>query len=159
MTGNCDIKEEKLSLSDRSKTLYAQKLEDGKLEVSFTKHSAQTTNISTSKLKKGWALKVPKPKTLFTEDQKLYLQEKFNIGKTTGRKEDPAKVAEDMRHVKKNGVNRFPRAQFLTSQQIASFFSRLVQKEKKLDEEDLEAVDVDIKCEKLKQDILEKCTL
>ena len=52
MTGNCDIKEENLSLSDRSKTLYAQKLEDGKLEVSFTKHSAQTTNISTSKLKK-----------------------------------------------------------------------------------------------------------
>lgn len=108
MTGNCDIKEEKLSLSDRSKTLYAQKLEDGKLEVSFTKHSAQTTNISTSKLKKGWALKVPKPKTLFTEDQKLYLQEKFNIGKTTGRKEDPAKVAEDMRHVKKKWCKSVP---------------------------------------------------
>ena len=43
MTGNCDIKEEKLSLSDRSKTLYAQKLEDGKLEVSFM-HCMEESN-------------------------------------------------------------------------------------------------------------------
>ena len=88
--------------------------------------------------KREGGLKVPKPKILFTEYHKLYLQENFNEGKITGRKEDPSKVAEDF---------------------SASFFSRLVQKEKKLDEEDLEFVNVDIKCEKLKQDILEKCTL
>ena len=60
--------------------------------------SQQVTGLN-RKLKKGWASKVPKPKTLFTEDQRLYLQEKFHVRKTTGREEKPSQVAEDMRHV------------------------------------------------------------
>ncbi|XP_052083366.1 uncharacterized protein LOC127720684 [Mytilus californianus] len=92
LLGYCNIKEEKLSLADRTKVLYAQKLEDGNLGVSFTKQPANNNNTATDKLNKGWALKVNKPKTIFTQDQKAYLHEKFMIGKTTGRKEDPSKV-------------------------------------------------------------------
>ncbi|VDI45539.1 Hypothetical predicted protein [Mytilus galloprovincialis] len=108
MVGNCNVKEEKLSLADRTKVLYAQKLEDGNLGVSFTKQSDNNNNAATDKLNKGWALKVNKPKTIFTLDQRAYLHEKFMIGKTTGRKEDPSKVAEEMRYVLKNGENRRP---------------------------------------------------
>ena len=153
------MKEEKLSLADRTKVLYAQKLEDGNLGVSFTKQSDNNNNAATDKLNKGWALKVNKPKTIFTLDQKAYLHEKFMIGKTTGRKEDPSKVAEEMRYVLKNGENRFTRSQYLTSQQIASYFSRLVQKEKKIDETDLIAATADSKCSVLKRKVLKECSL
>ncbi|XP_076090309.1 uncharacterized protein LOC143062528 [Mytilus galloprovincialis] len=159
MVGNCNVKEEKLSLADRTKVLYAQKLEDGNLGVSFTKQSDNNNNAATDKLNKGWALKVNKPKTIFTLDQKAYLHEKFMIGKTTGRKEDPSKVAEEMRYVLKNGENRFTRSQYLTSQQIASYFSRLVQKEKKIDETDLIAATADSKCSVLKRKVLKECSL
>ncbi|CAC5397853.1 unnamed protein product [Mytilus coruscus] len=143
LLGNCNIKEEKLSLADRTKVLYAQKLEDGNLGVSFTKQPANNNNTATDKLNKGWALKVNKPKTIFTQDQKAYLYEKFMIGKTTGRKEDPSKIAEEMRYAFKNGENRFSRSQYPTSQQVASYFSRLVQKGKKIDETDLIAATAD----------------
>ncbi|CAC5385847.1 unnamed protein product [Mytilus coruscus] len=159
LLGNCNIKEEKLSLADRTKVLYAQKLEDGNLGVSFTRQPANNNNTATDKLNKGWALKVNKPKTIFTQDQKAYLYEKFMIGKTTGRKEDPSKVAEEMRYALKNGENRFSRSQYLTSQQVASYFSRLVQKEKKIDETDLIAATADSKCFVLKRNVLKECSL
>lgn len=38
----------------------------------------------------GWALKIKKQKVFFNDDQKDFLNEKFNIGKFTGKKEDPA---------------------------------------------------------------------
>ncbi|XP_063438318.1 uncharacterized protein LOC134719242 [Mytilus trossulus] len=160
MLGNCNVKEGKLSLADRTKVLYAQKLEDGNLGVSFTKQSDNNNNDATDKLNKGWALKVNKPKTIFILDQKAYLHEKFMIGKTTGRKEDPSKVAEEMRYVlKKWRKNRFTRSQYITSQQIASYFSRLVQKEKKIDETDLIAATADSKCSVLKRKVLKECSL
>ncbi|CAC5418300.1 unnamed protein product [Mytilus coruscus] len=159
LLGNCNMKEEKLSLADRTKVLYAQKLENGNLGVSFTKQPANNNNTATDKLNKGWALKVNKPKTIFTQDQKAYLHEKFMIGKTTGRKEDPSKVAEEMRYALKNGENRFSRSQYLTSQQVASYFSRLVQKEKKIDETDLIAATADSKCSVLKRNVLKECSL
>ncbi|CAC5381520.1 unnamed protein product [Mytilus coruscus] len=159
LLGNCNIKEEKLSLADRTKVLYVQKLEDGNLGVSFTKQPANNNNTATDKLNKGWALMVNKPKTIFTQDQKAYLYEQFMIGKTTGRKEDPSKVAEEMRYALKNGENRFSRSQYLTSQQVASYFSRLVQKEKKIDETDLIAATADSKCSVLKRNVLKECSL
>ncbi|CAC5371891.1 unnamed protein product [Mytilus coruscus] len=159
LLGNCNIKEEKLSLADRTKVLYAQKLEDGNLGVSFTIQPANNNNTATNKLNKGWALKVNKPKTIFTQDQKAYLYEKFMIGKTTGRKEDPSKVAEEMRYAFKNGENRFSRSQNLTSQQVASYFSRLVQNEKKIDETDLIAATADSKFFVLKRNVLKECSL
>ncbi|CAC5383265.1 unnamed protein product [Mytilus coruscus] len=54
LLGNCNIKEEKLSLADRTKVLYAQKLEDGNLGVSFKKQPANNNNTATDKLNKGW---------------------------------------------------------------------------------------------------------
>ena len=60
------------------------------------------------------------------------LRKKFNIGRDTGRKQDPSTVAKEMRRAKDADGNRlFPSSKdFLTSQQIASFFSRLASKNK-----------------------------
>ena len=58
-----------------------------------------------------------------------YVIKKFEIGEKTGRKLDPGTVAKDMRATKDpNGKSLFNCNEFLTSQQIQSFFSRLASK-------------------------------
>ena len=65
----------------------------------------------------------------FNEKQKSYLLDKFNIGQETGRKMDPEVVAREMRREKdSNGERVFAMAEFLTPQQVSSFFSRLAAK-------------------------------
>ena len=73
----------------------------------------------------GWALKTSQSRKRFTDTQKQYLMKKFNIGQATGRKVDPASVSRDMRRAKDcNSRRLFSVDEFLTTQQIASFFSR-----------------------------------
>lgn len=74
---------------------------------------------------KGWALKITQSKKRFTANQKEYLIKKFNIGQKTGRKADPSSVSRDMRKARdSNGDRIFTVDEFLTAQQISSFFSR-----------------------------------
>jgi len=59
-----------------------------------------------------------------SETQKKYLNEKFSIGQQTGHKVDPLSVAHDMRYARNAEGNRlFTRAEFLSAQQIQSYFS------------------------------------
>ena len=75
----------------------------------------------------GWALKSSHVKrTRFTEKQRDYLSSKFRIGQTTGQKADAASVSKSMMTARdNNGQRLFTSAEFLTSQQVSSFFSRL----------------------------------
>ena len=72
----------------------------------------------------GWALKSsPVRRTRFTEKQKDYLTSKFRTGETTGQKADAASVAKYMMTAKDSNVNRlFTSSEFLTGQQVSSFF-------------------------------------
>ena len=80
-------------------------------------------------LLEGWALKPTKKSTRFSEAQRKYLEEKFNIGQQTGHKQNPEQVAKDMRFAKKSDGSRlFSSGEFLTTQQVQSFFSRLASK-------------------------------
>lgn len=74
------------------------------------------------------ALKIKKQKVFFNDDQKDFLNEKFSIGKFTGKKEDPAKVSRDMPYVKKDGKHRFSKEEYLTPTQVASFFQDVLRK-------------------------------
>lgn len=78
----------------------------------------------------GWALKSSQSRrTKFTENQKQCLYAKFQIGERTGRKADPTEVSKAMRTAKdSNGERLFNYGDFLTSQQISSYFSRLAAK-------------------------------
>ena len=61
---------------------------------------------------------------------------KFRFGQTTGQKADPASVSKSMMTARdSNGQRLFTSAEFLTSQQVSSFFSRLSSKGKLGDDE------------------------
>jgi len=80
-----------------------------------------------------WALKSSQScRTKFTENQKQYLNAKFQIGERTRKKADPTEVSKAMRTAKKkkkNGERLFNYGDFLTTQQISSsYFSRLAAK-------------------------------
>ena len=70
----------------------------------------------------GWALKSSHVKrTRFTEKQRDYLASEFRIGQTTGQKADA--VSKSLMTARdSNGQRLFTSAQFLTSQQVSSFF-------------------------------------
>ena len=79
----------------------------------------------------GFALKVPSKRTRFTEDQLLYIEEKFEQGRpSTANKAKPNVVAKQMREETvedKNGIQRarFPPEKWLKEEQIRSLFSKM----------------------------------
>ena len=78
-----------------------------------------------NQLVRGWALKQTKKARRFSETQKKYLDEKFDIGQQTGQKMDPGSVTRDMCYAKNSEGNRlFTRDEFLTAQQVQLYFSR-----------------------------------
>ena len=90
---------------------------------------AQSTAQQTTLLM-GWALKSSQGgKTRFSDKQRDYLTSKFQIGEETGQKDSPAQVSRLMMTAKDASGNRmFSSSEFLTVQQITSFFSRLASK-------------------------------
>ena len=58
---------------------------------------AAATTTASNLLEMGWALHKPHKKTRFSEKVCDHLKRKFDIGQETGRKDDPAQVANDMR--------------------------------------------------------------
>lgn len=113
------------SLFELKKTKYSSLLLEGK--------AAMTAMLSTSSSAtdspvphEGWALKNTKKAYRFKEKQRSYYEAKFNISQTTGRKLDPEIVAKEKRHALDLGRKRlFEASEFLSVQQITSFFSRL----------------------------------
>ena len=82
--------------------------------------------------KEGWAVKSTKKAYRFSEKQMAYLDVKFNIGQTSGRKVDGEVVAREMRLAQgPDGARLFNVAEFLSPQQISSYFSRLAAKVQK----------------------------
>ena len=79
-----------------------------------------------STLSMGWALESSEiRRKRFTTSQKEYLTTQFTISETTGCKADPVVVARDMINARgSDGERLFSSNEFLTSQQITSFFSR-----------------------------------
>ena len=116
---------------------YATKLEEG--APSTVSLPLQESTDSTSEkigpsLPMGWALKSTKTYKRLSKKQKDYLLEIFNVGNTTGHKADPAVVSKSMRRARQtSGEPMFTIDEYLTSQQIASFFSRQTAKKKKAD--------------------------
>ena len=63
---------------------------------------------------------------------KAYLNAKFELGERTGLKADPNQVSADMRNARDEENNRrFSREEWLTQNQIKSYFSRLASAKRK----------------------------
>ena len=129
--GKCKLMVEKESLLDKAKRQYHALLtsDTGPTSTcSITLQSqANASHLSAGvEIPEGWALKSTRKSARFTEKQKAFLDEKFNIGQNTGCKMDPETVARDMRFAKKIDDSRlFSGDEFLNAQQIQSYFSRM----------------------------------
>ncbi len=103
---------------------------------------ATTESLTLTSLPMGWALQKKSGSKRFSQKVREYLTKKFNIGKDTGRKEDPEQVAKDMRTAMTiDGERLFDRAEWLSKTQIQGFFSRLSARMKKGNQKRMESED------------------
>ncbi len=80
----------------------------------------------------GWALSKSSTSSRFSANVRNYLTAKFDIGEQTGCKFNSCDFEADMRKCRnENNERRFTREEWLTSNQIKSFFSRLAAARKK----------------------------
>ena len=110
-------------------------------------------------LQEGWALKETKKAYRFNKKrQRSYLEAKFSIGQAAGRKLDAEIVAKEMRHaLGSDGKRLFKSSEFLTVQQITSYFSRLsakVHQQVVTTEEDICAAAEEANFHRAREDIL-----
>ena len=105
---------------------------DGSTSGSGIRSSEETTDTPPSDLSQGWALSKPRVSTRFSQKVKAYLNAKFELGERTGLKADPNQVSADMRNARDEENNRrFSREDWLTQNQIKSYFSRLASAKRK----------------------------
>ena len=124
----CELLPERATLLDQAKEMYHLKL-TGDRSAGATSHDERTdpreVAAKTNQLSRGWALKQTKKSRRLSETREKYLNEKFSIGQQTGHKVDPLSVARDMRYARiAEGKRLFTRDEFLSAQQIQSYFSR-----------------------------------
>ncbi len=125
--GQCVFEPERETLLDTAKIMYSKKLlGDDIVPVATTEPAAVLSTASpNSILDRGWALRSIKPPKPFSDKQKCFLEEKFTIGETTGRKLDPVTVARQMRVARgSDGQRLFTTDELLSAKQIQGFFSR-----------------------------------
>ncbi|CAC5361426.1 unnamed protein product [Mytilus coruscus] len=119
------------NLSDRTKVLYSIQIENKVVKYTYV-NALTVDSTDTSKFPKGWALKLKRELKKFTQSQKNFMTDKFEIGERSGQKCDPDDVSTLMRSVKdEHGRRLFKPVEFLSTSQIASFFSRLALKKRK----------------------------
>ena len=121
---------ERETLFDKAALEYQHQLEGHGEDTLEPILSAPISGAGTQYLTMGWALKAgASRRTRFTATQRSYLTDKFRRGEETGKKADPASVARAMMTAKDaHGSRLFTRGDFLTSNQVAGFFSRLASK-------------------------------
>ena len=138
--GKCKRRQEKYTLLDQAKHLYSQKVSEGTSTQPLMSSTASLAAEGTQALCQGWALRLTKQTGRFNNKQKSYLDEKFDLGVTSGHKADPAQVARDIRYARnEHGERRFELEEFLTPQQIKSYFSRKAAKNRKTQAQDVES--------------------
>ena len=128
--GKHELVLERETLFDKAALEYQHQLEVHKGDTLEPILNAPISSTGTQYLTMGWALKAGAPRrTRFTATQRSYLTEKFRRGEETGRKADPVSVARAMMTAKDaHGSRLFTSNDFLTANQVASYFSRLASK-------------------------------
>ncbi|XP_078358985.1 uncharacterized protein LOC144643554 [Oculina patagonica] len=132
---------ERITLQDQAKISYAKHLQEGQTrkQQSLPVNGAEATFCVSDKCQMGWALKSSAKKGRFSEKQKKFLDAKFDLGEQTGKKSSGEDVARQMRRARgEDGKRLFAVDEFLTPQQITSYFSRMAAKRKSVPEAELE---------------------
>ena len=129
--GKHERKLERETLLDKAVHGYAARLEKQTASVPQLQQCAESGRApNRSLLPMGWALKTSQvSRARFTDKQKNYLLSKFLIGEQTGQKLNGSSVPRSMMSARdENGDRLFTSREFLTGQQVASYFSRLASK-------------------------------
>lgn len=132
---------ERITLQDRAKISYAKNLHEGQTskQWSLPVCDAPLTQRASDTCRMGWALKSSARKVRFTQEQKNFLDLKYNLGEQTGKKSSGEDVARQMRRVRgQDGKRLFAVDDFLTAQQITSYFSRMAAKKKNVTEAEVD---------------------
>ncbi|CAH3146260.1 unnamed protein product, partial [Porites lobata] len=138
--GQCEFLPVRESLMDKAKVLYHDKLLREASNLPSVKAESSQCPVTTEVLPQGWALRSARKATRFSDSQRQYLDGKFNVGQATGVKLDPVDVARDMRYARnQEGEKLFTVSEFLTEQQIQSYFSRRASKLRHSHSEDPES--------------------
>lgn len=132
---------ERITLQDRAKISYAKNLHEGQTrkQQSLPVCDAPLTQRASDTCQMGWALKSSPRKVRFTQEQKNFLDIKYNLGEQTGKKSSGEDVARQMRRARgQDGKRLFAVDDFLTAQQITSYFSRMAAKKKNVTEAEVD---------------------
>ncbi len=84
----------------------------------------EATESEHEPLKMGWALKVQKASGQFVPKIRNFLIDKFEQGATSGRKFEAKWVAKEMQEMQIAGEPYFQKSEYLTENQIRSYWSR-----------------------------------
>ncbi|KAK6173861.1 hypothetical protein SNE40_017244 [Patella caerulea] len=154
------ITETKMDLVARK---WAGKLTDvrpGTVSATTSGSLQYQAGVQSNIIEPGWALKESRTRRRFSEPVKNFLLDEFMRGVETGKKEVPANVAKKLK-------TRFAKEEWLTAQQIASYFSRLAAQQKSglpfpqstVAAEDEDAVSEVMYRRHLRSRIIEQCEL
>ena len=85
------------------------------------------SSVANSSLSMGWALQKPRiGGKRYSPRVKDYLKARFDVGEQSGQKADPQHVSMDTRNARTEENKRlFSREEWLTRNQVQSYFSRL----------------------------------
>ena len=121
------------TLFDKAIIMYASKLEQGSTcDVPQICEDIPVDVVATPILNMGWALKSTREYKRLSEKQKTYLLDTYQVGEQTGQKADPVSVSRMMKRARlSSGEPMFTATEYLTAQQIASFYSRETAKRRK----------------------------
>ena len=116
---------------------------------------------SQNKEEEEWALRETKKAKAFSEKQRKFLEEKFMVGVTTGRKLDPVTVARQMKIARDvDGQRQFSHYEVLSCTQIQSFFSRRAKckssEDQLVSDKDYEAAENEEALATLRNEVLER---
>ncbi|CAF4430055.1 unnamed protein product [Rotaria sp. Silwood2] len=123
-------------LLDRAKLLYKELIDNDSNRISISLNqfnnliSTTTSSIGTIR-SQGWALPQKKPPTHYSSDVVNFLESAFNEGVVTDNKWDPAALSQEMVFAQLNGQPRFNENDFLSPEQIKTYFSKLKAKRSK----------------------------
>ncbi|KAK3740137.1 hypothetical protein QZH41_007572 [Actinostola sp. cb2023] len=150
--------------TDLAKVKYASFLQEGtgRILPSIRPQTQVVTSEEGPHLQKGWALKETKKAYRFNKTQTDYLEAKFQIGEVTGNKVEASIVSKEMRRKRgRDGEKLFRVSEFLTTQQITAYFSRLAAKARRQtpEEDDLLAADEELHYQEARHGILSKFQL
>ncbi|VDI67385.1 Hypothetical predicted protein [Mytilus galloprovincialis] len=154
LLGDCNYVQV-ISVHDKAKIMYGTKVNS----LFINTHSVSIPSdsvVGESGLRQGWALKTKKKRVIFSEAQRKYMHDRFYAGKRTGSKVDPFRAAEEMRNMKEEDQYLFKRNDYLTGQQISSYFSRLAMKDRNSEPGDFKSAEEEDSKHELKIKILQQ---